>query len=143
MTLSQLATGYCANCHNGICTGTQTNLDGTQSRFLPEGSSCLLFGATPSSCAYLEEYVAPMAGWTWKNPREGALFGNAIAAYRIRFAGERPSDPAIRRCPDCRNNTVGPRQRYCEECKIRRRRTTMASAKRKRRAVQQLTKNGH
>jgi hypothetical protein len=77
MTPIQLATRYCANCRNRICTGCQTNPNGFQSRFRSEGS-CLLFGEKPCRCRYLEEFVLPMESWTWKNQREGAEFKNAV-----------------------------------------------------------------
>ncbi len=121
MTPTQLATRYCANCRNGICTGCQTNPNGYQSRFRSEGSRCLLFGEKPCRCRYLEEFILPMASWTWKNQREGAEFKNAVHTYRICIVGEKGSNATIRRCPDCQQNTIGPRQRYCDECKARRR----------------------
>jgi hypothetical protein len=126
-----LAETYCANwIRHGTCVGTDINLKtGRQSRWRPEGSPCLV--SEGKRCPYLEASVLPMAGWKWKSSLEGTAFQNAVHHYRIQIVKEKTSQPIIRKCPDCQENTVGPRQRFCGECKAKRKTATETTSKRK------------
>ena len=140
-----LAEKYCANWRDHVCTGTEVDPPtGLQVRWRPEGSRCLL--AAGKRCPFFEASVLPMEQWDWKNPSEGVAFKNAAHQYRIQIIKEKASQPAIRRCSDCQKNTIGPRQRFCAECKAKRRRATKTSSQQQRRkklsAVGHLRKNG-
>jgi hypothetical protein len=140
-----LAEKYCCNWHNHVCVGTDVDLStGLQVRWRPEGSRCLL--ADGKRCPYFEASVLPMEHWHLKSPLEGAAFQNAAHQYRIRIVKEKTSRPAIRRCPDCQKNTIGPRHRFCGECKSKRRTVTKTTSQQQRRKmlsdVGQLRKNG-
>jgi hypothetical protein len=87
-----------------------------------------------------------MEKWDWKNPAEGRAFQGAAHHYRMMHP-DFHSAPAQRRCPDCRENALRPRQRLCDGCSKRRRKTSHAKAVRKWRGtkgsdVHQLTKIG-
>ena len=138
MNILPLAKEHCANYQNGVCTGVDTE----QRRFLPEGSACLL--SSGKACRYLEDSILPMEKWDWKNPAERQAFQRAANDYRIMHP-DFVSAPAQRRCPDCRENALRPRQRLCDGCSKRRRKTSHAMAVRKWRRtkgsdVHQLTK---
>ena len=87
-----------------------------------------------------------MEHWNWKNPSEGTAFKNAAHQYHIQAIKEKASQPSIRQCPDCQKNTIGPRQRFCGECKSKRRTVTKTASQQQRRkklsGVGQLRKNG-
>jgi hypothetical protein len=143
-----LARNHCANwIGHGTCVGTDVDLKtGRQSRWRPEGSPC--FVTEVRRCPYLESAVLPMAAasWNWKSSLEGTAFRNAADQYRIQIVKEKPSKPAIRKCPDCQQNTISLRQRFCGECKAKRKTTTETASKRKWREkqsrVQELVENG-
>ena len=141
-----LARDHCANwIGHGTCVGTDIDLKtGRQIRWRPEGSPCLV--SEGKRCPYLEGAVLPMENWKWKGALEETAFRNAVHQYRIQIVKEKPSKPVIRKCPDCQQNTVDPRERFCGECKVRRRTATKTSSQQQRRKKQsgvgQLTKNG-
>jgi hypothetical protein len=142
MNILQLAKDHCANYQNAVCTGVDVRLDGTQVRFLPECSQCLL--CSGQACRYLEESVLPMEKWEWKNPAEERAFHGAAHHYRMTHP-DFFSAPAQRKCPDCRESALRPRQRVCEGCSKKRIKTSHAKAVRKWRGtkasdVHQLTK---
>ena len=100
---------------------------------------------------YLEESVLPMDKWDWTAcpsapglPAEGRAVQGAAHHYRLTIQISF-SAPARRKCPDCRESALRPRQRVCEGCSKRRRKTSHAMAVRKWRGtkgsdVHQLTK---
>ena len=120
--ITRLAEKHCSNwCRGDLCVGTDVDLpSGRQIRWRSEGSRCLL--ADGKRCPYFEQSVLPMEDWQWKNPSEGTVFKNATHEYRIRLMTERKAGRAIRRCPNCRKNTVRPPAKFCDMCEADRRR---------------------
>ena len=74
MSLEALASEHCANWQAGKCTGTETHVDGVETRFLPEGTRCLL--AQGKQCRYFEVAVLPMEHWDWKSRRKAGSLPN-------------------------------------------------------------------
>ena len=132
MKISQLAEEHCANwCRGNVCVGTEINLaTGLQVRWRAEGSKCLL--SEGKRCPYFESSVLPMEEWAWKNPSQGVAFKNVAHQYRIRLMTERKARAAIRRCPNCRENTIRPPAKFCDLCEASRTATAKRTSKRTR-----------
>ena len=123
MKIAQLAESHCANwCRGNVCVGTEIDLaTGLQVRWRSEDSKCLL--SEGKRCPYFESSVLPMEEWAWKHPSEGVAFKNACHQYRIRLMTERKARAVIRRCPNCKENTIRPPAKLCDVCEADRRRS--------------------
>ena len=141
MTPTQLATRYCANSGTEFAQvarriRTAINLVFAQRAhvaFSLEKNHVGVVISKNSSCRW-------QAG-PGRIREKSAEFKNAVHTYRICIVGEKGSNATIRRCPDCQQNTIGPRQRYCDECKARRRTETQGTAKKKWRVKNGLMSN--
>ena len=118
MSLEALASEHCANWQAGKCTGTETHVDGVETRFLPEGTRCLL--AQGKQCRYFEVAVLPMEHWDWKVPAEGRQFAELAHKYRIRhqkFLGETEK----KKCAGCGKRVpMLKKEIFCHSCKAAR-----------------------
>ena len=89
------------------------------------GDACLV--QTGQRCHHFEKVVLPTAG-------DIGLRESVHSQYRKHVGlgdnGELGTEP-IRRCPDCRAE-LRPRQRYCDDCRKRRRRKSYQNSRSKR-----------
>ncbi len=116
MSKTTLARNYCANWQDsGKCTGVDVNLKGEHTRFLREGSRCLL--SCGNRCGYLEQSVLPMAEPTyeWKNVGQQKAFMAAVDLYKRLHSGLPGLAKRMRLCKTC-GTQIGPRMRYCAKC---------------------------
>jgi hypothetical protein len=125
-----IAQNHCANWDGGLCTGIDFRADGSMFRFRPEGRRCLL--SSHERCSYFETAVLPIGAskeWQQKYPREAAQFEEGAHFYRVHFGMPGPA-PVGRNCSDC-GVQIGPRQRYCAQCRQKHRKATKTMSQRK------------
>lgn len=107
---------YCLNWQGeGDCSGIDFQFDGSLVRFRPEGCQCLL--KTKERCAYFEKVVLPQSkGWQDANPGPAREFGEARDQYFRMHSGISGLRLKSRKCSRCAN-PIGPKQRFCAECR--------------------------
>jgi hypothetical protein len=129
----RLAEAHCANwCRDGSCKGIDFDLQrGGRPFFNPAlGGRCLL--ALDKRCPYFEEAVLPMeTRREWPTPLQGEAFRKAARLYHSVFPETILVEPTTRKCPDCGKHQIGPRQRCCGGCRIRRARAKKTVRQRK------------
>jgi hypothetical protein len=129
ITPTTLARAYCANFHDNGCSGIDIGPAGELIRFRDEGCKCLLLDN--QRCSYFETAVLPQGAnteWIGAHPKEAAEFAEGAHEYRRTQSGFHGVVPT-RKCPDCGKGIL-PRQRYCLECRNRRRKATNAENQR-------------
>ena len=116
MTPLQAAKTHCANYQpDGSCLGIAFSDTLSMYRFRREGSKCVLHDSPCPACPYFEEIVLPQ------------VLQSVATRYRKSLAvGEKTtvSNTTTRRCPDCNTRELSKRQRYCNQCRINRRRNS-------------------
>ena len=128
----RLAEQHCANwCHGGICEGADTDpKTGRHFRWRAAGGFCLL--ALGGRCPYFESAILPMEKRKeWPTPLQGEAFRKGVRLYRGVFPETVIVEPETRKCPACGKRWIEARKRCCELCRIRRRRATELSKKRR------------
>ena len=130
----RLAEQHCANwCRGGTCVGVGFDICAQRyCRITKEGGPCLL--ALGQRCPYFEKSVLPMetrGEKDWPTVVQGAAFREAARIYHLTFPETVAVQPTTRKCPDCGKHRIGPRKRCCVECRIRRRRASDTTKKRK------------
>ena len=126
-----IARKYCANFDESGCSGIDFEPDGKLVRFRSEGSRCLLAQNQP--CSYFETAVLPTGEseeWKKADPGRAAEFAEGEDLYKRRHLGIPGLALKARKCPDC-GKGIGPKQRYCVECRTRRRKETNSENQRK------------
>jgi hypothetical protein len=112
MRPQQLARTECANWQDGACAGIEEHHD-----------KCLV--ADGEKCAYFEGSVLQLDALS-KDDR----YRQQIIEARIAYNGR--AEARGRPCPDC-GTPMRPRQRYCDECRKKRRREAARDGMREKR----------
>jgi len=126
-----IAKNHCANYQEGICSGIDFGPKGELFRFRAEGSRCLL--SSRERCSYFETAVLPIGAnqeWQKKYPGEARQFEEGADQYLRAHSGIPGLAPRRRKCPDC-GTQIGPKQRYCAQCRDRHRKVSNAASQRR------------
>jgi hypothetical protein len=116
MSPLQAAKAHCANHQqDGSCLGIAFRDDLSMYRFRREGLPCVL--CSGERCSFFEETIVPMRP---ELPAQAKSLANAVNAYQRKHRLQ----SLVRFCPGCGETPLLARQRFCADCRAKRRRET-------------------
>jgi hypothetical protein len=128
----QIVKAHC-DCYepNNSCLGITANDRLQPTRFLKEGTPCLLASTPIKRCQHFESSILPMEKreeWARDSKQSARLaqeFREGAHQYRIKtgFMAE-----YVRLCPQCRSSKIGKGRKICDNCKTKNKRTSQSNA---------------
>lgn len=122
------------DCHqtDGTCLGITIGEKLQPTRFLKEGSKCLLSFTPIKRCQHFEQAILPYRPEHKDSRTEARLqseWNEGSHTYRIATGYMADS---VRLCPQCRKSKIGSGRKVCDLCKAENRRTSKSKSDHKR-----------